>query len=383
LGQGATDDVSPFERDKWKSEQEFRERELALRTREQDNRDQEVILKRREQALSRWSTPLILALIGAIIAGITNVVVAGYNGFVEHRSDIEKSESSRILQMIKTSDLKTATHNLNFLVDTGLIMDADRVTRIKNYLVDHPDDGPVLPASGERYRIDSDRPLPKSVKELLESGLRDYTRHFDRLGFGKPETEIPVSIRDTANMRSGWLSYYDPETKAIVVNRSVAGDKDFPRREYTHFILLKDRPNLDLNEPRIYLLESDLADYFVASFANQPRIYHVSGPANERNLDRKIMFDASMNATEAWKQGREVWGSTFWAIRESLEPHPEVADRILAMAWQRVGTLDKRQDTISQFLNALKNAALDGGSLDTQAKVVQVLRERKFPLAAG
>jgi hypothetical protein len=343
----------------------------------------EAIFKRKEQDRSRWNTPLILALIGAIIAGVTNIIVAGYNGFVEHRSDVEKSESTRILQMIKTSDLKLATQNLKFLVQTGLVIDTDRVTKITKYLVEHPDDGPVLPADGDRYSIDSDRPLPKSVRELLDSGLRDYTRHFDRLGFGKPETEIPISIRDTANMRSGWLSYYDPETKAIVVNRSVVGDTDFPRREYTHFILLKDRPKLDLNEPRIYLLESDLADYFVASFANQSRIHHASGPQNERNLDRKITFDASMNASEAWKQGREVWGSAFWAIRESLKPQTDVADRILALAWQKVGTVDKRQDTISQFLSALKNAALDAGSLEIQSRVVQVLRERKFPLAAG
>ena len=53
------DDVSQFERDKWKAEQEFRERELALKGREQANRDQEVILKRTEQALSRWNTPAI------------------------------------------------------------------------------------------------------------------------------------------------------------------------------------------------------------------------------------------------------------------------------------------------------------------------------------
>ena len=252
--------------------------------------------------------------------------------------------------MIKMGDLN-AKKNLEFLVETGLVIDTDRVTKIKGYLVAHPDDGPVLPADGNRYIIDSDRPLSKSVRELLGPGLRDYTRHFDRLGFGKPETEIPISIRDTANMRSGWLSYYDQEAKVVVVNRSVVGDTDFPRREYTHCILLKDRPNLDLNEPRMYLLESDLADYFVASFANQPRIYHVSGPPNERTLDREMSFDASMNAMEAWKQGREVWGSAFWAIRESLKPQTDVADRILAIAWQRVGTADKRQDTISQFLS--------------------------------
>jgi hypothetical protein len=382
LAQTAADYVGEFERDKWKAEQEFRERELALKAREQDTRDQEVALKRKEQTVSRWNTPLLLALIGAIVAGITNIGVAAYNGIVEHRSDTEKSDSATILQMIKTGDLKRATQNLQFLVDTGLVIDADRVKRIKEYLVAHPDDGPVLPASGERYSIDSDRPLPKPVRELLDSGLRDYTRHFDSLGFTKPETEIPISIKDTANMRSGWLSYYDEQTKAITVNRSVSGDLDFPRREYTHFILLKDQQNLDLNQPRIYLLESDLADYFVASFANQARIYHVSGPPNERSLDKKITFDASMNATEAWKQGREVWGSAFWAIRESLKPHPEVADRILATAWRKFHAY-KGQDAISQFLIALKDAALSDGSLETQARVVSVLSERKFPLAGG
>ena len=89
-----------------------------------------------------------------------------------------------------------------------------------------------------------------------------------------------------------------------------------------------------------------------------------------------------MNATEAWKQGREVWGSAFWAIRESLKPHPEVADRILATAWRKFHAY-KGQDAISQFLIALKDAALSDGSLETQARVVSVLSERKFPLAGG
>jgi len=78
-------------------EQELRERELALKAREQDDRDQEVTLKRKEQDRSKWNMPLILALVGATITGVANLLVAGYNGFVEHRSNIERSESATIV----------------------------------------------------------------------------------------------------------------------------------------------------------------------------------------------------------------------------------------------------------------------------------------------
>jgi hypothetical protein len=71
----ASDNADQFEREKWEAEKELRERELALKTREQDNRDQELYLKSQEQRLSRWNTPLIVAFIAAALAGITNIIV--------------------------------------------------------------------------------------------------------------------------------------------------------------------------------------------------------------------------------------------------------------------------------------------------------------------
>ena len=91
----ASNDANQFEKEKWESEKELRERELALKTREQGNRDQELYLKSQEQRLSRWNTPLIVALIAAAVAGITNIMVTGYNGYIKNQSEAEKSASHR------------------------------------------------------------------------------------------------------------------------------------------------------------------------------------------------------------------------------------------------------------------------------------------------
>ena len=47
-----------FDREKWRTEIDFRRRELELKEREQANRDAEVEIKRKEQASSTWRSPL-------------------------------------------------------------------------------------------------------------------------------------------------------------------------------------------------------------------------------------------------------------------------------------------------------------------------------------
>jgi hypothetical protein len=380
----ASDNADQFEREKWEAEKELRERELALKTREQDNRDQELYLKSQEQSLSRWNTPLIVAFIAAALAGITNIIVTGYNGYIQNQSEAEKSESARILEMIRTGNLKIASQNLKFLIDTGLVMNPERVIKINEYLKANPNDGPVLPISGDHYNVESTNALSKASKELLESSLHDYTVYFDKLGFKVPSKKVPIRVADSAQMRPGWASYYDPGSETIIIDSSIVSDVDAPRREYTHFILLQDRSDLNVNNPHLYLIESDLADYFVCSFANRPQFaQNVAsvlklGTPYVRTLDNQNTFNRSMDATDAFMKGREIWGGAFWAIRSSLTA--EVADKILVKAWQRLGPVEMGGDAASKFITALISAAIEGGSPEARSTITNILRQRKFPL---
>jgi hypothetical protein len=102
-----------FEREKWRGEYELREREIKV--------------KEREASRSRWSSPLVLALLAAAIGAFGNAVAMWLNGRAQH--DLEttkaeqarvleegKAEATRILEMIKTGDPEKAADNLKFLL---------------------------------------------------------------------------------------------------------------------------------------------------------------------------------------------------------------------------------------------------------------------------
>src|SRR3954465_13482497 len=114
-----------FEREKWIKEISFREREIALKEAEQLNRAEELRLKENESERSKWSSPLVVAISAAALAGIVNASVAGLNGYFQREVEELKSESARILEMIKTGNTKSASGNLKFLMETGLIINSD------------------------------------------------------------------------------------------------------------------------------------------------------------------------------------------------------------------------------------------------------------------
>jgi hypothetical protein len=131
-----------FEREKWLADYELRKREIAL--------------KERDASRSRWSSPLVLAVFAAAAAGLGNAAAIWLTGVQQRQLETEKSEqvrrleeskaeAARILQVIATGDPDKAATNLKFLVDVGLIADADRRTRIQVFLFDRtPGQGPAL-----------------------------------------------------------------------------------------------------------------------------------------------------------------------------------------------------------------------------------------------
>lgn len=136
-----------FEREKWIAERAFRERELDLRAKEQ------------REGRSRWSNPLVLAIVGAIFAGLFNAGVAWYNDnatltaqSANNDANLQlenlKAESARILQAISTGDPDKAATNLKFLLDSGLVANPKTVSFLKNFLATRTSgQGPSLPAA--------------------------------------------------------------------------------------------------------------------------------------------------------------------------------------------------------------------------------------------
>jgi hypothetical protein len=169
-----------FEREKWLADLELRKRELAV--------------KEREASRSRWSSPLVLAVLAAAIAALGNAAAIWLTGIAqrdlettkaEQARSIEetKAEASRILEVIKTGDPDKAAVNLKFLVEAGLISDADRRTSLQKFLAARAaGQGPALPARPltweEIYHELGARGLvaaPRFSRQALEDLIRAKT----------------------------------------------------------------------------------------------------------------------------------------------------------------------------------------------------------------
>jgi hypothetical protein len=141
-----------FEREKWLDEYELRKREIEI--------------KEREQSRSRWSNPVVLAVLAAALAGLSNAAATWLNGVEQRNLEAEraeqaktmeetKAEAARIFEVIKTGDADKSAANLKFLVDTGLISNADRIKKIQTFLAQRPaGGGPALPVVAGQSPVD-------------------------------------------------------------------------------------------------------------------------------------------------------------------------------------------------------------------------------------
>jgi tetratricopeptide (TPR) repeat protein len=140
--------INRFEREKWEAEKTFREREISIKEREQANKEAELDLKKGEPPASWWRDPLVIAIIAAAIAAAGNIFLAYLNGELQRQLEAQKSEYTRILEMIRTGDPDQVAENLKFLLEAGLIDDRDTYKEIDEFLkTREPGSGPALLSS--------------------------------------------------------------------------------------------------------------------------------------------------------------------------------------------------------------------------------------------
>ncbi len=172
-----------FEREKWRGEYELRKREIEI--------------KEQEASRSRWSSPLVLAVLAAAIAALGNAAATLLTGreqielettkAVQARNTEEtKAEAARILEVIKTGNPDKAAENLKFLVDAGLISDALRRASIEKFLTERKaGEGPALPPDAPDVSKLTLEQYQEYVDERRRRALGDAERN-EQLQKGKP-----------------------------------------------------------------------------------------------------------------------------------------------------------------------------------------------------
>ena len=185
----------------------LRERELEIKAAEQACQAAELQARIEELRRSRWTSPLVLAVLAAAVAAASNVAVAVFNGAAqrnleETKDKLEaaledrKAESARILEMIKTDQPDRAAVNLEFLLKAGLITNAQLKADLKQYLTDRkPGQGPSLPFVAQS---------PSSfLGQVIGSGEQP---DFCETAAGAPHTALwrrGAQVKGTMNIKPG------------------------------------------------------------------------------------------------------------------------------------------------------------------------------------
>jgi hypothetical protein len=168
-----------FDRERWREEYELRKREIEI--------------KEHEAIRDRWSSPLIIAILTAAVAGLMNAAAIVLNGVEQRKLEVTKSdqarsieetkaEAARIFEVIKTGSPSQAATNLKFLVDVGLISDAGRRDSIK--ALDQRATGqlPALPPlviTPPQVNWNEPPPVPTSPRVVRKSPRPPPAEEFD------------------------------------------------------------------------------------------------------------------------------------------------------------------------------------------------------------
>lgn len=373
------DDTS-FEREKWQAEIAIRKNELLLKEREQNNRDAELLLKTQDHRASAWRNPLIIAIFATALAAAGNAAVAFINGMLQRDLESMKADSARLIESMKTGDVEKSAENLGILSRLGLISDPKVATKIQTYLANRKvGTGFSLPAPDGRLHFEENSLISKTQQESMQAILQQYFTFLQQIGFATPKEAVNIIIEKLGTPNA----YYSAANRSIRIDVSMAGDNAAALNEYTHHMLISARngnSNFDFSH-----LELALANYFSASFLNNPKIgetyakQHKLAKPYLRTLDNKRPYSKSTSASNynsIMNDNMEMWGGLFWDLRKQLTS--EVADPMIANAWMNFRSPPKNSDITIPFLQALLQAA-SMQSTDSLRTVKKILKQRKFP----
>jgi hypothetical protein len=311
---------------------------LDERTKDKDAIPVDLAVKAADLLLgwTRMFAFFVAAPVAVILAGLSFV---GYTKFQDVQNTAVKAEAT----------LQAAQQNVDKI--------AERSKQVDSQLTEL---GQRLNASDQQIKS-----LDNTVRDLAEklnfgaaSGLSanqqakltqsadGFLRYFEQLGY-TPKTKTinfstNVAVQDA-------LSYYEPVSNTIVIGPKVADDESILLHEYAHHILYSSLAFDALNGDPVWkfsavAIEFGLADYFVASFRNEPVVgalaaQHLGATAGGLvpvKLENKARITATQlgdNYDGALIHRLEpAWGGAFWELRQGVGQN--IADKSLYEAWR-------------------------------------------------
>lgn len=382
-----------FEREKWRADLELRQRELALKERDQANRDADIEIRRRDQAISKWRSPLVVAVFAAAAAALGNAGVTLVNGALQRdlesrkqeaelRVEETKAESGRLLEMIKTDSMEAAAKNLTFLLDTGLVTDEKRAAKIREFVATRG--APVLPTGSSRVTFEPSEVFTKPVQDRLEKSINEFSGYLAKIGF----PTNPDRVKIINNQYNKTNTFYNPSTNELAIGEMILDDVGAALITYSHH-WLKLHPDSPPDRDDMHsrnAIEHGLADYFAASFLNNPRVGEAMARVEKlntpyvRHLVNERRFGELRNIAKEniLYEGAEIWGGAFWEMRTQITR--EVMDPILAEAWMSKKWITASSNYPAAFLAELLAVSKNKIAPEKQATIRELLRKRQFPI---
>jgi hypothetical protein len=205
-------DVNPEPQDK-KRELDLKEREIAAKERE--------VAAKEKETSNAWRNPVVLGLFAAALGLAGNMTVAWLNAQSTQRVEHLHSQSTLILEAIKTGDKNTACNNLNFFVSLKLLQDTDNT--IGKVCQATPVVAPSLPVDiAESHGIpEIDLLIIDSDKDTgighVEIELENQPKHFFSDSAGLFELRTPAyQINEKVKIKLSKPGYMTLETKIAV-----------------------------------------------------------------------------------------------------------------------------------------------------------------------
>jgi hypothetical protein len=329
-----------------------------------------------------WSSPLVVAILAATAAGVGNLAVAYLNGKFERDLAEQRADAERILEAIKTGEPERAAKNLQFLVETGLISDPTRVAKMRTYLASRdPEAVATLPPQSSQFTFEKSQYLDQGKQRFLSGRLESYSDHLNAIGFPDVNIRVLVEKMDAPN------AYYDPSDKTVHVDHLFSDDLSVFFREYNHGVLLSNRENY-IWASECQVVESALADYFAASYLDDPRIGAKSAKASNSALDyfrtlenAKTMAELKSQNSHSADDPSQVWGmievlgGAAWDLRKKFGK--ESADRLIARAWTKT-ECDQNKRMLDSFTRNVAGLIAEEMGADAATQANELLKRRGF-----
>lgn len=201
------------------------------------------------------------------------------------------------------------------------------------------------------------KPLPPAVSDRLNRKLAPFRKYLEALGFRDTADDVPFYY---GGMGSDANIFYLATPPKIAIGSYFLSDERFldapdaMAREFAHHILFGSPGNEWKASEGMIGFESGYADYYVASWANNPSIYRAVAAVLKKRVGfdkdeiRNLKNDRSLKdlSKESIPQiAGEIWGGLFWELRVQLGQ--SVADKLLTNIWKSISPKDVKEDPLA------------------------------------